>query len=515
MKRRNFIKRLASTGIILPVTLGLPKLRAFAAAPEGSPFMKIAGATNDNVMILIRLAGGNDGLNTIIPYKDSNYYNLRSADSLAIQESEVVKLPDSGTLGMHPSFKPLLDLYKEGKMTIVENVAYPNQNLSHFRSTDIWLSASDANVFENTGWYGKYLEAIHPDYPDVMPTDPFAIEFGQFLSTTCVGEKGNMGVAIQDTSYIPGQPDPTDTVAKTHAGDEEEYVRAIIQQSNVFLNSIIDATKKVTTNKVTYPTGSQMGTSLASVVRLIAAGMKTSMYIVNVGGYDTHSDQLQRHEVLLEELAGCVVALQRDLEAFGLDKRVCCMTISEFGRRPASNGGGTDHGSAAPQFVFGTGVLGGIIGKEPNLASFDDNKNIKMDYDFRQIYASVLGQWFGATESQIQPKALPRHFEQLPIFEKQSTGISVKDALAQGISVGQNFPNPATNGTIIPFDGIVNGIEAKLIISTMEGREIFATQLQAGQTSYKFDTTPLPAGNYIYRLQSGNISKSKMMTVVK
>ena len=515
MKRRNFIQRLASTGIVLPIALGMPKLRAIAAAPEGSPFMKISGSNNDNIMILIRLVGGNDGLNTIIPYKDSNYYNLRSSDSVAIAESEVIKLPDSTTLGMHPSFKPLLDLYKEGKMSIIENVAYPNQVLSHFRSTDIWLSASDYNIFENTGWYGKYLEAVHPDYPNVMPKDPFAIEFGQYLSTTCIGVNGNMGVAIQDTSYIPGQPDVTDTIAKTHAGDEEEYVRSIIQQSNVFLNSISDASKKVTANKVTYPTGSQLGASLASVVRLIASGMKTSMYIVNVGGYDTHSDQIQRHEVLLDDLAGCVLALQRDLEAFGLDKKVCAMTISEFGRRPASNGGGSDHGSAAPQFVFGTGVIGGIIGREPNLTDLDENKNIKMQYDFRQIYSSVLGQWYGASESQIQPKPLPRHFDQLPIFEKTTTGVSVKDALAQGVNLGQNFPNPSSNGTIVPFDGIVNGIDATFVLNTMDGKVVFVSQLQPGQTSYKIDTKGLDAGNYIYSIKSGNITKSKVMTVVK
>lgn len=513
MKRRTFIQRLAATGIVLPVAIGFPRMRAFAKAPAGSPFMRLLSATNDHVIVLIRMAGGNDGLNTLVPYENDLYFNARQADSLAIAKSEVIKLSDSSTIGLHPSLAPVAELYEEKKVSIVQNVGYPNQNLSHFRSTDIWMSGSDWNVYDNAGWYAKYLEELYPDYPDVLPSDPFAIELGTYLSTTLIGEKNNMGVAVADLSYVPGQPDP-DPVNPTHEGDEESYIREIARQSNVFSNSIIAAAAKQTINKVTYPANNVLGTALASISRLIAAGLKTQMYIINVGGYDTHSNQIAQQAALHQTFADAVNAFQRDLEAFGTDGRVSTMTASEFGRRVASNGTGTDHGSAAPLMVIGSGVIGGLIGEDPDLGDLEGPGNLKMQYDFRQIYASVLGQWFGASEGEIAPKALPRQFDQLPIFRALSTGVSYADASA-ALQLGQNYPNPASNGTTIPIDGVVDGVQARISIHDLTGREVFAQNVTAGQRSVYFDTRVLQPGNYVYTLASGSIRRTRSMTVVR
>jgi len=513
MKRRTFIQRLAATGIVLPVAMGFPRVRAFAKAPAGSPFMRLLSASNDHVIVLIRLAGGNDGLNTIVPYENDLYYNARSVDSLAIAKSEVVKLSDSSTMGLHPSLAPIGELYEEKKVSIVQNVGYPNQNLSHFRSTDIWLSGSDWDVYDNAGWYAKYLEELHPDYPEVLPSDPFAIELGTYLSTTLIGEKNNMGVAVADLSYVPGQPDP-DPVNATHEGDEEAYIREIARQSNVFSNAIIAAAAKQTTNMATYPANNTLATALAAIARLIAAGLQTQMYIVNVGSYDTHSNQLAQQGALHQAFADAVNAFQRDMEGFSLDNRVCTMTVSEFGRRVVSNGTGTDHGSAAPLLVIGSGVIGGLVGNDPDLADLEGPGNLKMQYDFRQVYASVLGQWFGASEDQIAPQALPRHFDQLPIFRTQPSDVSYVDASAS-LQLGQNYPNPAFNGTTIPIDGVVDGVRARFSISDLAGRELFSQNVTPGQRSIYFDTRALSPGNYVYVLSAGTVRRTRSMTVVR
>ncbi|NBP63919.1 MAG: DUF1501 domain-containing protein [Bacteroidetes bacterium] len=510
MKRRTFIQQLAATGMILPVTLGFPRLRAFAQAPPGSEFMKLAEVNSDVITVIIRLAGGNDGLNTVVPYTNAEYYKLRTDGSLFIKDTEALKLKGNSTMGLHPSLAGLQTLYDEEKVSIIQNVGYPNQNFSHFRSTDIWLSGTDADVFDNSGWYAKFLEELYPDYPDVLPSDPFAIELGTFLSSTLIGKKNNMGIAIGNLNYVPEQPDDQG-VPKTHVGTEEAYVREVIKQTNIFTTRIIEAGSKQTKNMVTYPTNNPLSSGLSGIARIIAGGLKTQMYIVNVGGYDTHSNQLTQQATLHKQFAEAVLAFQRDLEAFGLDKRVCMMTISEFGRRAISNGSGTDHGSAAPLFVIGSGVNGGFIGSNPNLNALQGPGNIPMEHDFRQVYASLLGQWYGAGEQQYVPSALPRSFQQLPIFKKLST--SVSEEATQNVSLGMHYPSPADEMTTIPIGGILSGTEGMLGIYTPEGRLIAEYRLLPGLESVEIDTKSLPSGMYLYTLSYGDKELTQTLIV--
>ncbi|MBC8144235.1 MAG: DUF1501 domain-containing protein [bacterium] len=517
MKRRDFIQRLAGTGIVLPFALGYPRVRAFAKSPAGSPFMKLMSADTDRVLVIIRLAGGNDGLNTLVPFTDPEYYRLRkqgSADDLSIAENTVVRIDGNSTLGLHPSLAALKPLFTEGKVNVVQNVGYEGQNQSHFRSTDIWLSGSDATVYDNSGWYGRYLETEYPDYPDVLPADPFAIELGTYLSTTLIGRENNMGVAVADLSYVPGQPD-SDPVAGTRAGTEEAYVREIMRQSNIFSNAIIAAAIRQTTNIVTYPVNNALGAGLAPIARLIKAGLKTKMYIVNVGGYDTHGNQLATQANLHKQFADAVFAFQRDLEGFGIADRVSTMTISEFGRRAEGNGTGTDHGSAAPLFVIGSSVKSGFIGSDPNLTDLEGRGNIKMQHDFRQVYASVLGQWFGATEAQITPGALPRHFDQLPIFDAPQVSAPIADGRRVSFTLGQNYPNPAINATVIPIDGMLGVAGGTLSVFTNGGRLVHEQSVPAGKNAVTVDTRALAPGSYVYELSSGGVREAKKMSVVR
>ncbi len=518
MKRRDFLTRLAGTGIVLPVTLGFPRLRAFAQSPAGSQFMRVASSNNDHVLVIIRMAGGNDGLNTIIPYANDLYYTARKQgtdDDLSIDAGSVIRLSDSTRMGMHPSLSMLAELYEEQKVSVVQNVGYPSQNQSHFRSTDIWLSGSDADVFESTGWYARYLEERYPDYPDVLPNDPFAIELGTFLSTTLIGAQNNMGVAVADLSYVPGMPDP-DPVEPTHAGDEEAYVREIERQSNIFSNAIINAAARQPTNSdgITYPT-TPLAQGLAAIARLIAAGLGTQLYIINVGGYDTHTNQLSVQATLHQTFAEAIHAFQRDVEAFGIDSRVAVATVSEFGRRVESNGTGTDHGSAAPLLVIGSGVIGGLIGEEPNLSDLEGQGNIRMTNDFRQVYASILGQWYGATDELIDGVALPRHFEQLPIFRQSPSSVATSDTASRALVLGQNYPNPATTSTSIPVGGIASNATATLGVYTVDGRQVLTRPVMAGASRVEIDTRALPAGTYVYELQSGGARQRRTMVVVR
>lgn len=512
MKRRKFIQRLASTGIVLPIAFGFPRMRAFGQSPKGSPFMRLAAAENDHVFVIIRLAGGNDGLNTLVPYTNDLYYQARTIDDLSIAPGEVLKLSGSDTMGLHPSFSPLLDMYNSGKMSVVQNVGYPGQNLSHFRSTDIWLSGSDYNVFDNAGWYAKYLESRYPDYPEVLPESPFAIEFGTYLSTTLIGEENNMGVAVGDLSYIPGLPG-TEDLENTKAGEEEAYVREVIRQSNVFSNAILDAYVAGPDNTGRYTDASgNLGQGLAAVARMIAGGLETKMFILNVGGYDTHTGQAEIHANLLSQLGSAIREFQDDLEQLGLAERVCGGTISEFGRRVASNGTGTDHGSAAPMFFFGNGVLGGIIGHDPDLADLEGPGNLKLQYDFRQIYASILGQWYGASDEEIAP-ALPHEFEQVPIFRAQASSIYENDGVAAGFSVGQSIPNPASGPVTVPVSGVLSGMETRFSLYSADGREILSRRVMAGQTTVELNVSGLPPGTYLYGLTSGPLRRTGSMIV--
>ncbi len=514
MDRRKFIQRVASTGIVLPITFGLPRMRVFGQSPTADPFARIAAAENDRVYVMIRLAGGNDGLNCVVPYTNDLYYSSRmagTAEDLSIAADSVVKLDGSGTLGLHPSMAPIADLYADGKFKIVQNVGYPGQNLSHFRSTDIWLSGSDFNVFDNAGWYAKYLEAKYPDYPDVLPDAPFAVEFGNFLSTTLIGEKNNMGVALGSLDYIPGLPEDQD-LADTKAGEEEAYVREIIRQSNIFSNAIIASYVVGPDNSARYTTASGgLGQSLAAIGRLIAGGLDTRLYILNVGGYDTHTQQTGRHATLLAELANAIAEFQNDCEELGIADRVCGGTVSEFGRRVRSNGTGTDHGSAAPMFFWGNGVEGGIVGDDPNLVDLEGPGNVKLQYDFRQLYASILGQWFEATPEQIGP-ALPDDFDQLPIF-RTTTGVEERDRVAAGFNVGIPQPNPASTTTTIPVEGIRAGMEARLTIYSIAGEAVLSRPVTAGSRSVNVDVSTLPAGPYHYALAAGSLRRSGQMIV--
>jgi uncharacterized protein (DUF1501 family) len=530
MKRRDFVKTGIAAGVVTSA-IGLFDpfaIKAYANAPSLARAAMAAGT--GRVLVVVQLDGGNDGLNTVVPFEDDLYHNARG--SLAI--GNPIRINE--TLGFHPVLTGIDSLYKDGQVAIVQNVGYQNPNRSHFRSTDIWFTGSnnsspkDQNTFLEDGWLGRYLDHRFPGYPDpsVTPEHPLAIEIGTTTSLMMQGQSMGMSMAIYDpeTFYriISGTDisggDPPDT--STPAGLELEYIRNIALEANQYARPVRDAANQVANNDV-YPTGNDVAERLKIVARLVAGGMETPIYVIAQKGYDTHAQQdsgsTPRHTQLLGNLSNAIKAFFDDLKLFGVEDRVMLMTISEFGRRTHANGtAGTDHGTAAPMFFVGPEVHGGIYGENPDLVDVDRLGDIKQQYDFKQLYASVLQQWFGVRRSD-SALILKGEWETLPLFTQAPVSIG-RGGIPAGFALEQNYPNPVSfasgAGTTIRFS--VPGGHTRLTVFNIQGKlvkTLVDTSLPAGTHEARFIPGQLATGTYLYRLQTSSAVETRSMILVR
>lgn len=314
--------------------------------------MNQAPAGDRRVLVLIQLAGGNDGLNTLIPFRDPNYYRLRP--QLAIAAKEVV--PINGDLGFHPSCGGLAELSNKGKLAIIQNVSYQNPTKNHFRASEIWETASSGNEYLSTSWIDRYLDT----HRQVQP-----------LRCLCHRDRNE----FEGSTRFKGQ---SPHLYATKGQGTERQIRRIIEYD---------------CPRTRYP-DTELARSLSAVTAMIASGLGTSFYLLSHHGYDTHRNQLGVHARLLSELSTAMAAFQRDLETRHLDHRVLTMTFSEFGRHPAENSrGGTDHGTAAPLMVMGSRMQKPLIGLAPSL-DIAPHEDLSFTTDFRQVYATILDRWF-------------------------------------------------------------------------------------------------------------------------
>ncbi|HEU5290710.1 MAG TPA: DUF1501 domain-containing protein [Cyclobacteriaceae bacterium] len=389
--RRSFIKQsaLATAGTML-----LPNfLKAFEIRPD---FIQDSG----KVLVVIQLSGGNDGLNTIIPYQNDLYYQHRP--TLAISKSNVLKASDS--LGFHPSLTKLNELYDQGYLSVINNVGYPNPDRSHFRSMDIWHTASDATEYLTTGWVGRYLDASCKDCHVAHQ----AIEIDDTLSLALKGEtiKG-LGVKNPKKLYQILHNEFFQRVSKNIPTDssnsELHYLYKTLAETTSSADYIYDKSK-VYQSAVSYPNNEFAG-QLKTVAELINSGIETKVYYVSLSGFDTHVRQQAVHERLLGIYAESVHAFISDLEKNNRFKDVMVMTFSEFGRRVAQNASnGTDHGTANNLFIMGKNLKQkGFINETPDLSKLDEGDLIHQ-IDFRSVYATVLNKWLGSNDEQILKK---------------------------------------------------------------------------------------------------------------
>jgi uncharacterized protein (DUF1501 family) len=411
MKRRDFIKAAAPLAVVPFFSNQL-----FAAAMPHTRLdeavLGMMGPETDRVMVIIQMNGGNDGLNMVLPL--DQYTNLAAARSNILIPDTAALVLGSTQTGLHPAMTGLKSLYDAGKVSVIQSVSYANPSFSHFRATDIWNSGSDSTESLTTGWLGRYLEYAFPGFPDAYPStlmpDPLSIR---------IGSSNTLG--LQGYEISTGQTVPTNfngsltqllsyqntSLPTGNAATELAFLREQQQFTNQYGTRIVNAWT-AGTNAVTYPAAAasqNLPTQLKIVARLIKGGLKTRVYWVSMTGFDTHATQVVAadkktgtHANLLKELSDSIAAFQNDLGQMGLEDRVMGLTYSEFGRRIMSNGSaGTDHGSAAPMFVFGKKVAGGVIGANPIIpiaSALTVNSNVPMQYDFKAVYQSVLRGWF-------------------------------------------------------------------------------------------------------------------------
>ncbi len=503
MKRRTFLHR-ASHAVAVPGLLGS---LGFSMPGGGtlSSLLKYA-SDHDHVLVIVYLEGGNDGLNTVIPLDQmSALSNVRQ--HVFIPEDQLLPLNNT-EVALHPSLAGFNSLFDEGRLGIIQSVGYPEQNYSHFRSTDIWMSASDSKQLVNSGWSGRYLDSQFPGYPEAYPnetvTDPLAIEIGYGASLVFQGPAAAMGMVVSnpDSFYdlVDNIEEPT---PDTLAGEKLRYVRLIAKQSELYGDVVKKAAKKVTQQR-SYPEGNRLADQLKIVARLIAGGLQTPLYLVRLGGFDTHSNQVDdnnhtrgRHANLLRTLDTAVTSFMRDLEFQGADDRVVGMTFSEFGRRIVSNASsGTDHGAAAPMFVFGNDVIGGVLGENPQISrSATYENNLEMQYDFRQIYASMLEQWLGSSTAN-REQVLLKPFETVPIIgESYLSNLEADEFL-------KVYPNPINGPTQLEF--ITNGSPIEVDLIDLQGRrlqQLYSGSPTAGFQRITWNPGQLSNGQYLVVLR--------------
>ena len=432
MKRRDFLA--AASASLVPVMLNGFGLKAMSQ--QSALVQSLLGTqalAGDRVLVIIYLNGGNDGLNTVIPLDQySLYTGLRS--NIAIPQGSVLSLDGNSATGLHPAMTGMRDLYNNGKLSIIHSVSYPNPDQSHYRATDIWMTAVDSNQNSDSGWAGRYLENRFPGYPVGYPNaqmeDPLAIQIGYLTSTALLGSQQSMGIALNDPNSFyqlvgSGSATSPNDLPCCDAGELIAYIRKQ-QALSVGYATEIKRAADAGQNLATYPaSGNSLSDQLKIVARLIHGGLKTKIYFVSLSGFDTHSGQVDadvltgNHAALLGKLSTAIATFQQDLKLQGTEDKVIGMTFSEFGRRANSNSSkGTDHGIAAPMFVFGTNIKHPTIGQNPDLANLtgqSGNKDIPMQIDFRRVYTDVLNDWFG-TDHTITNSLLFREFPTVSLF---------------------------------------------------------------------------------------------------
>jgi uncharacterized protein (DUF1501 family) len=390
---------------------------------------------DSTILVILQMAGGNDGLNTVVPVGNDFYY--RSRPRLALPANQVLKISDS--IGLHPALTGLRELYDAGHLSVIQGVGYPNPNRSHFRSTEIWQTASDSNKFEKYGWLGRYFDntcsgcdpTVAVNVGRQMPQaftarNPKGVSLDnpenyRFISSgKSVDGDGDM--MEQSFRELNGQDGAENNSGGSIAaiggpavrtkGSPLEFLERTALDAQMSSDQI-RAISSRTENKATYP-ASQLGNSLKLVAKLVGGGLPTRIFYVSQGGYDTHTNQIGTQDRLLRDLGDSVKSFVEDMKAQGNLDRVLVMTFSEFGRRVSENANaGTDHGAAAPMFIVGNRLRAGLAGRYPSLAPADlFEGDLKYTVDFRSVYGTVLEKWLSTRSDVI----LGRKFELLPLI---------------------------------------------------------------------------------------------------
>jgi uncharacterized protein (DUF1501 family) len=438
MDRRRFINTgaKASAGALLLEHLGMQKLFG-----QNALLNAIAGSCNDNILVIVQLFGGNDGLNTFIPLDQyATLQGVRSNVMIAESNLRFATAINNGTatlgtrstvtskyadLAFHPAMEGLYNLFESDRMSLVMGCSYDNPDLSHFRATDIWMMGADSNEFLLSGWMGRELESTYGIYgfpdPGVLLSngypDPLAINMGS-VSPLTLNDSQGIAAGISVTTINNDYPllgGYGDLAPQSCAGDELTFLRKVAVDTDKYNARVVGAAAKVT--DTSFPKSALYGSdslssNLRNVAKLIKGGMKTRVYTVNLGGFDTHTSQVGgntydgNHTTLLNSVSRAISGFQDDLEKMGVADKVVGMVFTEFGRTVKSNGGkGTDHGVGTPMMLFGQGLRGGRYGTNPQILNPATSKvetQVPKQFDYRTVYYSLLKDWFCLSQTQLE-----------------------------------------------------------------------------------------------------------------
>ena len=386
IKRRSFLQ----VGSLATASLMVPK---FLKAFEGKNMVP----AGNRVFVILQLSGGNDGLNTVIPYRNDIYY--KSRPGIGIEKSKILSLTDE--VGLHPALSGLKELYDDGSLGILNNVGYPNPDRSHFRSMDIWQTGSDSKDYWTTGWLGRYLDAQCKGCD--KPT--YALELDDMLSLAMKGEEAK-AIAMKDPKRLFGTANQRffKDVMKNHKDEPGEqpvdYLYKTMAETISSADYIFEKSK-FHPSTADYPK-TDLGQNMKTIASLIFSDINTKVYYVSLGSFDTHVNQQMQQQNLFTQMNDAVKSFVKDLKANGRFNDVMLMTFSEFGRRVSQNAsGGTDHGTANNMFLVGGGLKQkGVINAMPDLADLDEG-DLKYKIDFKNVYATILKNWLGADDTKI------------------------------------------------------------------------------------------------------------------
>jgi uncharacterized protein (DUF1501 family) len=420
MKRIDFIKQASLTALF-----------PFALNTLSSCSRFSSGLQQNKIIVFIQLVGGNDGLNTLIPL--TSFQQLRKArPNLVIPENKILPLKGTLAAGLHPAMKEIKEMYDNKLVGFVQGVGYENQNYSHFRSSDIWLTGSKASQVFYTGWMARYLETIYQGYPVGFPgktnSDPPAIKIGDTGTYLFQGTSMDMSIVIDpSTSFEKIDVDEEAGETETLAGKEVQSIREILLQTNKYTSVIKKALSVSITHASGYPKQGEnpLADQLKVVAKLIKGGLQTPVYLVDMKGFDTHDAQAEIkdstkgvHAELLTQLSRAISCFWEDINSMGRENDVLGITFSEFGRRIMANGGnGTDHGTSQPVMYFGKNIVPGITGENPPIPELiTANDNLSLQFDFRSIFSSVLKQWYGCSQDKLS-QVFYDEFPEIKIFK--------------------------------------------------------------------------------------------------
>ncbi len=390
--RRLFLQQFGATSL---VSLGgiPPEFLSRAIAKDALPSRR---ETDSRILVVVQLSGGNDGLNTVVPFGHDEYYKARPG--IAVGRSQVLRLDDQ--VGLHPQMTGMKQLYDDGRLAIVQGVGYPNPDRSHFRSMDIWHSGRPDTEYTRDGWLGRALDAALDQHSGSLPAIAFGME-KQPLALAAA--KVNVPTVESLNGYqlqLRGTADGRKRFQKSletmislpaSPGSELDFLRQTTQTAVRSAKRLkeLQASYRSTAE---YP-GTPLANRLKAVAQMIAGELGTRIFYLSLGGFDTHSQQQGAHQALLRELSGAIAAFFEDLSGHGLDDRVMLATFSEFGRRVAENGSlGTDHGAASQMFIVTSAGKGGLYGEHPSLTDLQQG-DLQYQTDFRSVYATLLEKW--------------------------------------------------------------------------------------------------------------------------